>query len=216
MPKLKPETQIARRAAILDAAEVCFARNGFHRTTMHDICAEAGISPGAFYVYFASKEDLIAGICERDRAEFGERFQCLADADDTLAALSDIARVYLVDQPPHKRQLSIEIGAEATRNPRVREVFTAVEAFVEDSFATLITRLVAEGRARPQHDPKTAARLILILGDGLFWRTGISPEFDAEKILPSVIVTIGTLLGLEAMTDNQIKTTTASMETVRS
>ena len=40
---------------------------------MHDICREAGVSPGALYVYFDSKEALIAGICERDRAEFAER-----------------------------------------------------------------------------------------------------------------------------------------------
>ena len=56
--------------------------------------------------------------------------------------------------------------------------------------------------------------LILILGDGLFWRTGISPEFDAQRILPSVIVTIGTLLGLESMTED--KTKAAFMETVGS
>ena len=67
MPKLKPEVQHARREHILDAAEQCFARAGFHRTTMHDICKEAGVSPGALYVYFDSKEALIAGISERDR-----------------------------------------------------------------------------------------------------------------------------------------------------
>jgi TetR/AcrR family transcriptional regulator, repressor for uid operon len=65
MPKLKPETQQARRESILDAAEMCFARSGFHRSTMQDICKAAGISPGALYVYFASKEDLIAGIVDR-------------------------------------------------------------------------------------------------------------------------------------------------------
>ena len=62
MPKLKPDTQRARREHILDAAEQCFARAGFHRTTMQDICRDAAVSPGALYVYFASKEDLIAGI----------------------------------------------------------------------------------------------------------------------------------------------------------
>ena len=79
MPKLKPDTQRARREHILEAAELCFARAGFHRTTMQDICKEAAVSPGALYVYFDSKEALIAGICERERAEFAENFASLAD-----------------------------------------------------------------------------------------------------------------------------------------
>ena len=87
MPKLKPDTQRARRDAILDAAELCFARSGFHRCTMQAICKEAGISPGALYVYFASKEDLIAGLAERDRGAFQERFAPLGDANDILNAL---------------------------------------------------------------------------------------------------------------------------------
>jgi len=67
---------------ILDAAEQCFARAGFHRTTVHDICREAGVSPGALYVYFDSKEALIAGISERDRAEFADRLDALANAPE--------------------------------------------------------------------------------------------------------------------------------------
>ena len=78
MPKLKSETQNARREHILDAAERCFARTGFHRTTMQDICKMAGVSPGALYVYFDSKEALIAGITERDRAEFAEQIVAVA------------------------------------------------------------------------------------------------------------------------------------------
>lgn len=73
MPKLKPDTQRARREHILDAAGACFARQGFHRTTIQDICREAVLSPGALYIYFDSKEALIAGLCERDRNEFAQR-----------------------------------------------------------------------------------------------------------------------------------------------
>ena len=96
MPKLKPDIQRARREHILDAAEQCFARAGFHRTTMHDICREAGVSPGALYVYFDSKEALIAGIAERDRAEFAERLAALADAPDFLQALKELGEHYFV------------------------------------------------------------------------------------------------------------------------
>ena len=103
MPKLKPDIQRARREHILDAAELCFARAGFHRTTMQDICKEAGVSPGALYVYFDSKEALIAGICERDRAEFAERFAALAAAPDFLGALGELGEQYFVNEPAHKR-----------------------------------------------------------------------------------------------------------------
>ena len=50
------EPVMDRRARILDAAERCFVRSGFHRTTMQDVAAEAGMSPGNLYRYFASKE----------------------------------------------------------------------------------------------------------------------------------------------------------------
>ena len=197
MPKLKPETLEVRRTAILDAAEQCFARDGFHGATVQSICAETGISAGAFYVHFDSKEQLIAGICERDRRQFADRFQDLADAEDTITALGRLAENYLVDDAPHKRQLFVEIGAEATRNPEVRKLFKAVDSFVEDSFTALIEKLVQTGRASPTVDPRTAAKLILIMGDGLFWRTAVLADPRFEEELPAVMATIGQILGTE-------------------
>ena len=122
MPKLKPDIQRARREHILDAAERCFALAGFHRTTMQDICKQAAVSPGALYVYFANKEDLIAGICERDRAEFAERFAHLAEAPDFLKALEQLGNQYFEEEPAYKRLMCVEIGLESTRNPRVGEI----------------------------------------------------------------------------------------------
>src|SRR5260370_22436665 len=66
--------QADRRGEILAAAQACFARSGFHQTSMQEICAEAGVSPGNLYRYFRSKEDIIAGIAERDRAETAQQF----------------------------------------------------------------------------------------------------------------------------------------------
>ncbi len=48
----------------LRAAVVCFAREGFHRTTIQDIVHESKLSPGAIYRYFASKEDIIVAIAD--------------------------------------------------------------------------------------------------------------------------------------------------------
>jgi AcrR family transcriptional regulator len=134
MPKLKPATQRARREHILDAAEVCFARAGFHRTTMHDICKEALISPGALYVYFDSKEDLIAGLAERDRADFGERFAELSASADVMKSMGELGNRYFDEEPAYKRTMCLEIGLESTRNPKVGEIYRSVDRFVNGSF----------------------------------------------------------------------------------
>ena len=194
MPRLKPDIQLARRAHILNAAELCFARTGFHRTTMQDICREAGISSGALYIYFDSKEALIAGICERDRAEFAERFATVAGAPDFLAALSSLAGQYLAEEPAHKRLMCVEVGLESTRSPRVGNIYRSVDQFVIESFQTLFQRLKDEGRISPTLDIPTLARVCVTIGDGLFWRRAVDPAFDPKAILPAIIETIGLLL----------------------
>ncbi|GIH20861.1 TetR/AcrR family transcriptional regulator [Rugosimonospora africana] len=62
MPKVSDAHRQARRREILDAAAACFARQGFHRTSMQDIVRESGISAGLVYRYFAGKDDVIAAI----------------------------------------------------------------------------------------------------------------------------------------------------------
>ena len=61
MPRVSAQHQSDRRNEILEAAQRCFVRSGFHHASMQDICAEAGMSPGKLYRYFPSKEAIIAG-----------------------------------------------------------------------------------------------------------------------------------------------------------
>ncbi len=194
MPKLKPDTQRARREHILDAAEVCFARAGFHRTTMQDICKEAAISPGALYVYFASKEDLIAGIAERDRAQFAERFAEVSSAPDFMKALGALGERYFSEEPAYKRTMCIEIGLESTRNPKVGEIYRAVDRYVSESFEKLFARLAAEGRIAPGMEISTVAKVFSLIGDGMFLRRAVDPDFDSETIVPAVMEVVRGLL----------------------
>ncbi|SFV36905.1 TetR/AcrR family transcriptional regulator [Hyphomicrobium facile] len=194
MPKLKPDTQRARREHILDAALTCFARGGFHATTMQTICREAGVSPGALYVYFDSKEALIAGLCERDRAEFAERFASLATAPDFLEALNAIGQHYFIDEGAEKQRFVIEMGIEATRNPRIAEIFMSVDQFCSDNFEALFRRLQEEGRIAPRTDIQTLVKVFNVIGDGMFWRRAIHPTADMRAVLPVMIDLIGTLL----------------------
>ncbi len=194
MPKLKPDTQRARRDHILDAASACFARQGFHRTTVQDICREAEMSPGALYVYFDSKEALIAGLVERDRAEFAQRFADMAAAPNFFAALEDLSQHYFFDDPVEKRLVAIDMGLESTRNARVADTYRSVDCFCRESFESLFQRLKNEGRIAPEADIPTIARVFQVMGDGLFWRRAIDPEFDASKVLPVMIGLVAKLL----------------------
>lgn len=194
MPKLSPATQTKRRENILDAAERCFARSGFHRTTMQDIGREARVSLGALYVYFDSKEALIAGLCERDRSEFQEKLEKLSSAPDLLAALRGIGEHYFQEQPAHKRLMSVEMGVESTRNPRIAEICRPIDKHVQCGFAALFARMEAEGRIAPIMETDALAQVFHIIGEGLFWRRAVDPEFDAARTLPAVLKTLEIML----------------------
>ena len=64
----------SRSSASSTPPRLCFVRSGFQGASMQQICAEAGMSPGALYRYFPSKEAIIEAICEADRAEDAELF----------------------------------------------------------------------------------------------------------------------------------------------
>ena len=194
MPKLRPETQQARREHILDAAERCIANAGFHRTTMQDICRAAAISPGALYVYFDSKEALIAGISERDRQEFAERLEAMASAPDFMQALAALGQQYFLEDAGKDHRMAIDIGLEATRNERVGEIFRRFDRYIVESFAALFEKLKAEGRIAPALDIPTTVKAFLVVADGMFWRRAVDKDFDAERLLPAALKLIEALL----------------------
>ncbi len=62
MPKISDERKLERSQQILDAARRCFIDKGFHRASMSDVIRESGLSAGAVYSYYSSKEELIAAV----------------------------------------------------------------------------------------------------------------------------------------------------------
>ena len=65
MPKVTEAYRDARRDEIAAAALRCFAAKGFHRTSMADIIAESGLSAGAIYGHYESKEALLSTVAGR-------------------------------------------------------------------------------------------------------------------------------------------------------
>lgn len=194
MPRLSRESQLERRNHILDAAERCFARRGFHGATMQDICQEAGVSPGAIYLYFPAKEALIGGIVARDRTEMEARIAAVGRAGDLMQGLAAVGRHYMFERPAHKAALMVEIGAEATRNAKVAGLCRSVEQALIAALVDLFEAAKARGEIAADVDCAEVAAMVSVLGDGLMWRRATDPGFDMERNLQAAMRLIGHLL----------------------
>lgn len=74
------------RSAIIDAALRLFRQQGYDATTMRGIAAEAGVSVGNAYYYFASKEHLIQAFYDRTQVEHAQAAQAVLDRETDLTA----------------------------------------------------------------------------------------------------------------------------------
>ncbi|MBS0533356.1 MAG: TetR/AcrR family transcriptional regulator [Proteobacteria bacterium] len=190
------QRQSDRRTEILDAAERCFARAGFHRASMQDICSEAGMSPGNLYRYFPSKEALIAGICERNRADAVDSFNHVQDAPEFFEALAGLARYHLVDRTDDEVSICAEIMAESRRHPDIRQLYQTIENDIRDRMAEMLKRAAARGEIRADLDTHAIAGLLMAIGDGMSWRRSVDPKFSAEEALPLILNMVHGLLAV--------------------
>jgi TetR/AcrR family transcriptional repressor of uid operon len=198
MRRANIQRQSDRRTEILDAAECCFARSGFHQASMQEICAEAGMSPGNLYRYFPSKEALIAGISERNRADAVANFADVEAAPDFFAGLAGLARNYLVDRSDAEVGLCAEIMAESRRNPDVARLYQDIEVDIKNRIAAMLRGAVERGEIRADLDVEAAAMVLMVLGDGMSWRRAVEQSFDAERVLPMILKMVRCLLAKPA------------------
>jgi AcrR family transcriptional regulator len=201
MRRANVQLQADRRFEILRAAQTCFARSGFHQTSMQEICIEAGMSPGNLYRYFRSKEEIIAGIAERDRADAAEQFAAVGKGDffDGLAAL---AQHHLVERSAEEVALCAEIMAESRRNPAVARIYQDMEVDVRARFIALLRSAAERGEIR-DIDFDGTVTVLFALADGLSWRRAVEPSFNAEAVMPIVLGMVRQLLN-PAGNDNTI------------
>lgn len=192
-----------RRGAILDAAERCFVRAGFHRTTMQDIATDAGMSPGNIYRYFQSKDEVIAGMVDRHRTNMSRDFEPLERADDLAAAFMHGVEEHFRTFPLAKAILCMEVWAEATHNPVVRRINADFEDDVSGRMKAIIVEALARGQIPPEVDPEAVAVVTSLLADGWFVRRALVPDFDPERDVRHVFAVVEALLrGLVRSTDS--------------
>ncbi|MGO4337290.1 TetR/AcrR family transcriptional regulator [Labrys sp. KB_33_2] len=182
MRKVDPKKYEAKRRHILDAAIACFSRKGFHQTSTAEICAEAGMSPGNLFHYFANKKAIIAAIVEEEGRQTKVHFDRIQRAQDLFAELLEFMGLILeLGSNKTYLRLQLEIAAEALRDAEIGALVAANDQALQDSLRMLLRNAVARGQVDPTLAPADGARWIAALIDGIFNRFAVDPGFELHR-----------------------------------
>lgn len=170
VPRLRDETRAERRRQFVQAAWRCAETRGYRDMTVDDVCAEAGLTKGAFYSHFESKQALLVALIDDDSA--------------TLAALAhrlDSGSLRPVEKLRRLTQAMLERGADSSRVQVVADLWAAinVDEEVRDALRDSVARRRAALRSwieeavessEIQSIPANAfASVLLALNDGLMF-----------------------------------------------
>ncbi len=179
MPRITDVRREANRAQIVAAARRCFSRDGFHQTSMPDIAAEAGLSVGASYRYFAGKEELIVEIAGDAFRVIFDPVERLADraggftvADLVAAAIDPVSGEAAVDRAgavvpvDELLRCGVQAWGELLRNEHLRQQANAGFEHVRQRIAEALRHGQRAGRVPADLDPDSGARVVMALLHG--------------------------------------------------
>jgi TetR/AcrR family transcriptional regulator, repressor for uid operon len=178
MPQVPLDPLLDRRTQILEAAIVCFAKRGFHQTSMHDVSAEAGISVGLIYRYFANKEAVIAAMADRHKTEIQDLLERARQAPSLFESLECLFTAHCSESSP--KVLSafvVDLYAEASRNPPVADLVRDVLETAMEGVTDLIARS-PEAKQAATHGlkPHELAELIFAVARGMLMFDVLQPQ----------------------------------------
>ena len=217
LPRITDERREARRAEIVAAARRCFSRDGFHRTSMPDIAAEAGLSVGAPYRYFAGKEDVILEIATQT---FGllftpilkllEQDRPVTVTDLIASAVEPLSNDIVRDaagEAVHVDELlrcGVQAWAELLRNDGLRRHAELGIDYLRAQMAAALRRGQTVGSVAAGLDPERGTRVIVALLHGfILQRTAFGLD-DCQGFVEDVASLLNPPLETPAVSSSQV------------
>jgi AcrR family transcriptional regulator len=177
MPVNSLDPALERREQILRAAMICFAKRGFHQTSMHDISAEAGISVGLIYRYFENKDAVISAMADEHKREIHEVLERARLAPSLLEAFEIIFTWDCSENAPQVvSAFVVDLFAEAGRNPGVADLVRDVARTAMEGVTDLIARSPEANHLPYDLKPREVAEMIFAVNDGMLMRDVLTPN----------------------------------------
>jgi AcrR family transcriptional regulator len=187
MPRVSEEHRASRREQILAAGWRCVAREGFHKTSMADVIRESGLSAGAVYLYFRSKDEIIAAIAEQVVAGADQIFDEVL-ARDPLPQLHETVRLIVTRieriataGDGELVKVALPTWAEAVRNEAIRGVVAQAYRHLRQRMQELVERLQAAGKFDADANPEQVAQVLFGLMPGFVLQRVILGDITAES-----------------------------------
>ena len=163
------QRSIETRAEILGAAMTLFARSGYEATSVAEICEAAGVSKGAFYHHFSSKQEIFLALLNNWLALIDSQLDYARQGADNvpqaIMRMSDLMRSVFetaVGQLP----MFLEFWTQASHDPLVWQVVIEPYHRYQAYFRSMIEQGIEEGSLKLV-DPDVAAKAIVSLALGL-------------------------------------------------
>jgi AcrR family transcriptional regulator len=164
MPKVVAGYKTQARDRIVEAASVVFRRKGFRGATMDDIAQEIGVSKGALYLYFRTKNELLGEIQRRSRDEILRKWELLVEKGDIAEGIaSSLDMLFSRKVDP---SVLHELGMASATDSTLRRVLAADSRDDQRSMDRFIRRLQARGRIPKSRDPAVLADVLLLVLHG--------------------------------------------------
>lgn len=167
------------RARIQAAAAELFSRNGYDATGVAEICSLSGVSKGAFYHHYSSKQELFLSLMEGWLVGIENRVQINRTAvHDIPTVLAEIAGRSgdVFKTAGNQFRLILEFWTQASRKPEIWKAAIAPYRQYENFFSNVLAEGQKEGSLSQDFDPLTASRVIVGLAMGLLLQAMIDPE----------------------------------------
>lgn len=170
---------------ILTTAEACFAQDGYDATSVAHICQEAGVSKGAFYHHFDSKQSVFLALLYRWLAMMDGQMSLLTesttDVPERLMAMSGILS-HLMRVPDKQLLIYLEYLNKAAREPEIWETTIQPYHLYRDGISKLVEAGTAEGSLKAV-DPQTTATMVVAMAVGLLIQGFLDPQgADWDKV----------------------------------
>lgn len=189
MPNRK-DIEETRRRQILDAAQKVFAERGIDKARMDDIVEESGLSKGALYWYFKSKDTLIRALLDRVFISEMREAEALVDVEGSASERLRKFIEYAVEE--YKRfeklmPLAYEFVALAARSKMVRKTVVGYFERYTRILAEIIQQGIDRGEFKPCH-PELVAKSLIAMYEGLAMLWFIEPELvDWDDMEPQPV-----------------------------